>query len=132
MPKLQISLLTGRTIDQGTSKEYGKLTNEYFESVTICQLDPEDMERLGIKENDNVRVTTQFGSVTIKAIESTKAPHPKIAFIPYGPWANLVMDPQTHGSGMPSLKGIPAEITPAPDEEVLTLAELLTTHYGKE
>lgn len=131
MPKLRISLLTGRTIDQGTGKEYGKLTKEYFESVTICQMDPEDMERLGVKENENIKVTTNFGSVVIKAIPSTKAPHPQIAFIPYGPWANLVMDPQTHGSGMPSLKGISAEIKPARDEEVLPLLELLKIHYRK-
>ncbi len=131
MPKLRVSLLTGRTIDQGTGKEYGKLTKEYFESVTICQMDPEDMERLGVKENENIKVTTNFGSVVIKAIPSTKAPHPQIAFIPYGPWANLVMDPQTHGSGMPSLKGISAEITSARDEEVLPLLELLNIHYRK-
>jgi len=131
MPKLRVSLLTGRTIDQGTGKEYGKLTKEYFESVTICQMDPKDMESLGVKENEHIKVTTNFGSVVIKAIPSTKAPHPQIAFIPYGPWANLVMDPQTHGSGMPSLKGISAEITPARDEEVLPLLELLKIHYRK-
>jgi len=131
MPKLRVSLLTGRTIDQGTGKEYGKLTKEYFESVTICQIDPEDMTRLGVKENENIKVTTNFGSVVLKAILSTKAPHPQIAFIPYGPWANLVMDPQTHGSGMPSLKGISAEIKPARDEEVLPLLELLKIHYWK-
>jgi formylmethanofuran dehydrogenase subunit D len=131
MPKLQISLLTGRTIDQGTGKEYGKLTREYFESVTICLIDPIDMKRLGIQANENIKVTTNFGSVVLKAIKSTRAPHPKIAFIPYGPWANLVMDPQTHGTGMPSLKGISAEISPAYDEEVLTLLELLKIHYQK-
>jgi len=131
MAKLRILLLTGRTIDQGTGKEYGKLTKEYFESVTICQMDPEDMTRLGIKENENIRVTTNFGSVIIKAIPSTKAPHPQIAFIPYGPWANLVMNPETHGTGMPSLKGISAEITPAHDEEILPLLKLLKIHYRK-
>lgn len=131
MPKLQISLLTGRTIDQGTGKEYGKLTREYFESVTICLIDPADMKRLGIQANEKIKVTTNFGSVVLKAIKSTRAPHPKIAFIPYGPWANLVMDPQTHGTGMPSLKGISAEISPAYDEEVLPLLELLKIHYQK-
>ena len=131
MPKLWVSLLTGRTIDQGTGKEYGKLTKEYFESVTICQMDPKDMERLGVKENEHIKVTTNFGSVVIKAIPSIKGSHPQIAFIPFGPWANLVMDPQTHGSGMPSLKGISAEIKPARDEEVLPLLELLKVHYGK-
>jgi formylmethanofuran dehydrogenase subunit D len=35
MPKLEVSLLTGRTIDQGRGKERGKLSEEYWESVTI-------------------------------------------------------------------------------------------------
>jgi formylmethanofuran dehydrogenase subunit D len=30
---------------------------------------------------------------------------------------------------MPSLKGIPAEIEPAPKEKVLSLSELLDKHY---
>lgn len=131
MPKLKVSLLTGRTIDQGTGKEMGKLSKEYLESVVICQMDPEDMKFLGIKENNNVKVITDFGSVVLKAVKSARAPHPKVAFIPYGPWANIIMNPKTHGTGMPSFKGIPAEIEPAPEEKVLTLHDLLN-QYHKE
>ena len=131
MPKLKISLLTGRTIDQGTGKEYGKLSKEYSESVAICQMDPEDMKFIGVKENENVKVITDFGSVVIKVVESARAPHPRVAFIPYGPWANLIMDPKTHGTGMPSLKGIPAEIESALEEEVLSLPDILRKHYWK-
>ncbi len=125
MPKLKVSLLTGRTINQGRGKESGKLTKEYLDSVTICQIDPGDMKILGVKENTNVKVTTNFGSTVLKAMKSARAPHPKVVFIPYGPWASLVMDPRTHGTGMPSLKGIPAEIEPASTEEVLGLQDLL-------
>ena len=129
MPKLKGSLLTGRTIDQGTGKEMGKLSKEYLESVTICQMDPNDMKFLGIKENTNVKVVTDFGSVVLKAVKSARAPHPKVAFIPYGPWASLIMNPKTHGTGMPSLKGIPAEIEPAPKEKVLSLRDLLSQFH---
>jgi formylmethanofuran dehydrogenase subunit D len=130
MPKLRISLLTGRTIGQGIGKEYGKLSEEYQQSVATCEIDPNDMNRLGVRENDNVRVSTDFGSIVVKAIESARSPHPEVVFIPYGPWANRVVDPRTHGTGMPSLKGIPAEIEPAPDREVLRLPELLQIYYG--
>jgi len=132
MPKLKVSLLTGRTIDQGTGKEMGKLSKEYLESVVICQMDPEDMKFLGIKENNNVKVITDFGSVVMKAVKSARAPHPKVAFIPYGPWANIIMNPKTHGTGMPSFKGIPAEIEPAPEEKVLTLHDLLNQYYKEK
>jgi len=132
MPKLKISLLTGRTIDQGTGKEMGKLSKEYLESVVICQMDPEDMKFLGVKENNNVKVITDFGSVVLKAVKSARAPHPKVAFIPYGPWASIIMNPETHGTGMPSFKGIPAEIEPAPNEKVLSLHDLLNRYYKEK
>jgi len=132
MPKLKVSLLTGRTIDQGKGKEMGKLSKEYLESVVICQIDPNDMKSLGIKENTNVKVTTDFGSAVLKAVKSIRNPHPKVIFIPYGPWASLIMNPKTHGTGMPSLKGIPAEIEPAPNENVLSLQNLLKQQFHKE
>jgi len=129
MPKVKVTLLTGRTIDQGKGKEMGKLSKEYLESVIICQMDPKDMKSLGVKENTNVKVTTDFGSVVLKAVKSARAPHPKVAFIPYGPWASLIMNPKTHGTGMPSLKGISAEIEPAPNEKVLSLQNLLNQFH---
>lgn len=129
MPKLKVSLITGRTIDQGKGKEMGKLSKEYLKSVVICQIDPNDMKFLGVKENTNVKVTTDFGSVVLKAVKSARAPHPKVVFIPYGPWASLIMNPKTHGTGMPSLKGIPAEIEPAPNEKVLSLQNLLNQFH---
>jgi len=129
MSKLKVSLLTGRTIDQGKGKEYGKLSKEYWESVTICQMDPKDMTFLKIKENENIKVTTESGSVVMKAVKSARAPHPKVAFIPYGPWASIIMNTKTHGTGMPSLKGVPAEIEPAPKEKVLSLSNLLNKYY---
>lgn len=130
MPEERFLLVTGRTIYQGVGKEYGKLSKEYFESVSICEMDPEDMKELDIRENQNIKVTTDFGSVVVKAVESLRAPHHKIAYIPYGPWASLVVNPRTHGTGMPSLKGIPAVIESS-SEEVLELSELLEKYYGK-
>jgi len=131
MPKLKVSLLTGRTIDQGKGKEMGKLSKEYLESVIICQMDPKDMRSLGIKENTNVQVTTDFGSVVLRAVKSARTPHPKVVFIPYGPWASLIMNPKTHGTGMPSLKGIPAEVESAPNKKVSSLKNLLA-QFNKE
>jgi len=128
--KLKVTLITGRTIDQGTGKEHGKTSREYMESVAVCQLDPEDMKELGIRENESVRVTTEFGSVVVKAAKSKRAPHPRVVFVPYGPWANVVTDPETSGIGMPSFKGIPAEVEPAPAERVLSLQELLKKRFG--
>jgi formylmethanofuran dehydrogenase subunit D len=130
-PKLKVTLLTGRTIEQGAGKERGKSSKEYVESVSVCFMDPEDMKKLGIKDGVNVQVSTAFGSVVVKAKKSLRAPHPGVIFIPYGLWANVVVDPETHGIGMPSFKGIPATVEPAPDKPVLGLEELLKTVFRK-
>jgi len=130
-PKLKVTLLTGRTIEQGAGKERGKSSKEYVESVSVCFMDPEDMKKLGIKEGVNVQVSTAFGSVVVKAKKSLRAPHPGVIFIPYGLWANVVVDPETHGIGMPSFKGVPATVEPAPDKPVLGLEELLKTVFKK-
>jgi len=133
MPKLRVALLTGRTLRQGQGKEYGKLSERYWKSVAICEMDPDDMGKLGVKENGNVKITTDYGSVIVRAVKSLRAPHPGAVFVPYGPWASVVASPRTHGTGMPSFKGILAEIEPAPStERVLGLEELLKQHYQKE
>ncbi len=132
LEKLQVTLLTGRTIEQGVGKEEGKTSREYMESVSVCYMDPEDLKELGIKERTNILVSTDYGSVVVKALRSLRGPHPKVVFIPYGPWANIVVDPETHEIGMPSLKGIPANIKAAPGRSVLTLKELLKEQFGKQ
>ncbi|MGC9345811.1 MAG: molybdopterin dinucleotide binding domain-containing protein, partial [Candidatus Bathyarchaeales archaeon] len=126
-----VTLLTGRTIEQGVGKEHGKFSEEYMESVSVCYMDPADLKKLGIKEKTNVLVSTDYGSVVVKALKSLRTPHPRVIFIPYGPWANAVVNPETHSIGMPSLKGIPAEVEPAPDEPLLNLEELLKKQFRK-
>ncbi|HKZ95031.1 MAG TPA: molybdopterin dinucleotide binding domain-containing protein [Candidatus Bathyarchaeia archaeon] len=133
MPSLKVTLLTGRTLRQGQGKEYGKLSERYRKSVATCEIDPEDLKKLSIKDGTTVKVTTSYGSVAVRAIKSLRGPHPGSVFVPYGPWASVIVGSKTHGTGMPSFKGIEAVVEPADDDSrVLTLQELLLTHYGKK
>jgi formylmethanofuran dehydrogenase subunit D len=132
VPKLKVTLITGRTIEQGVAKERGKASEEYMESVSVCYMDPEDLKKLELKEKANILVSTDYGSVVVEAVKSLRGPHPGVIFVPYGPWANVVVDPETHGTGMPSLKGISAEVEPAPDKHVLSLKELLREQFGEK
>ena len=111
-------MITGRSVAQGRAKEKGKKTSEYIDSVTICEFDPKDLKALGVGPGENVRISTAHGRVVLKAVESKQAPHEGIIFIPYGAWANILISPETDGTGMPSFKGIPAEVTSAPDSKV--------------
>ncbi len=125
-------LVTGRTIYQGVGKEQGKLSDEYFQSVALCEMDPTDMHRMMIAEHSSVRITTPSGSVVVKAVESLRAPHPRMVYMPYGPWASILMASETEGTGMPSLKGVPATLKAVPQETVLTVRGLLDAHYREE
>ena len=130
--KLSALLVTGRTIEQGVGKEHGKASEDYLENVAVCHLDPEDLKQLKIKEKTPVQVSTLYGSVVVRAMKSRRGPHPRLVFMPYGPWANAIADPETDSIGMPSLKGVPAEVEPAPDKSVMSLKELLEKQFGKE
>jgi formylmethanofuran dehydrogenase subunit D len=129
--KLKVTLLTGRTIEQGVGKEAGKGTKEYFESTTMCYMDEGDMKKLGLKSNMNVEVTTPNGSVVLRAVKYPRGAMPGLIYIPYGPWANSIVSNETTSIGMPSFKGTPAEVQPAPDKQVLALKELLKIQFGK-
>jgi formylmethanofuran dehydrogenase subunit D len=114
----KVTLLTGRSIEQGVALEGEKLTRGYVLSTAVCDIDPDDMKELGIYDGDTVKVKTDYGEVLVSGIESTQAPHKGIVFIPMGLYANAVVNPETDSTGMPSYKGIEAIIELAPNERV--------------
>jgi formylmethanofuran dehydrogenase subunit D len=129
--KLHVTLLTGRTIEQGVGKEYGKASHEYYEACSMVYMDADDMRKLGVKNNTNVQVTTPNGSVVLKAVKYPRGPTPGLIYIPYGPWANSICSNATTSIGMPSFKGTPAEVEASPDKTVLSIEELLRSEFGR-
>jgi formylmethanofuran dehydrogenase subunit D len=130
-PKLRVTLLTGRTIEQGVGKEQGKSSHEYFEACSMVYMDAQDMKKLGIRNNTNVLVTTPNGSVVLKAVKYPRGSMSGLIYIPYGPWANSVCSDATTSIGMPSFKGTPAEVEAAPDKPLLSMEELLKSEFGR-
>jgi formylmethanofuran dehydrogenase subunit D len=129
--KLHVTLLTGRTIEQGVGKEYGKASQEYYDACSMVYMDADDMKKIGVKNNTSVQVSTVHGSVVLKAVTYPRGPTPGLIYIPYGPWANAICSDSTTSIGMPSFKGTPAEVDAAPDKKVLSLKELLRSEFGR-
>jgi formylmethanofuran dehydrogenase subunit D len=129
--KLHVTLLTGRTIEQGVGKEYGKASREYYNACSMVYMDADDMKKLNIRNNTNVLVTTPNGSVVLKAVKYPRSATPGLVYIPYGPWANAICSNATTSIGMPSFKGTPAEVEAAPDKTVLSIEELLRSEFGR-
>jgi len=126
---IEVNLITGRTIEQGASMEISKLSDEYTKATAICELDSEDMTQLGIKDGDNVKVSSVAGSVIVKARNATQGPHKGMAFIPMGPWANSITGTGSDSTGMPPFKGIDVKIEEAKAEKVLSARELIKEVY---
>ena len=61
---IEVTLITGRTIGQGITIDE-KCEEEYVKEVAICELNVKDMEKLGIKDGDVIRVSTQEGEVFV-------------------------------------------------------------------
>ncbi|MGZ4851153.1 MAG: molybdopterin dinucleotide binding domain-containing protein [Candidatus Bathyarchaeia archaeon] len=129
--KLKVTLLSGRTIEQGVGKEKGKASKEYFDACSMCYMDEGDMKKLGVKNNTNILVTTVNGSVVLKAVRYPRAATPGLIYIPYGPWANAVCSDKTTSIGMPSFKGTPAAVELASTKQVLSIEELLMSEFGR-
>ena len=130
MAAINLNLITGRSIQQGVAIEGGKEKPAYRTAAGIIELDPSDLKRLGAWRNTNVKVTSDYGSVVVKAIETTQGPHPGLGFIPMGPWANSIVNPNTYSTGMPTFKGTPVKVEVAINEPILLGIELVQKQCG--
>jgi formylmethanofuran dehydrogenase subunit D len=122
---LNAILITGRTINQGATIE-NKTSSDYQEATALCELNSKDIGILGIKVGSRISVKTDHGDVVVKLKENNGNPD-GMAFIPMGPWANAVVDPDTKGCGMPGFKGIKARLEPT-ENKVLSMKELIARY----
>jgi formylmethanofuran dehydrogenase subunit D len=110
MPETFI-FIPGRTSDQGCGISEGKFLEKYQREINSLQVAPGDMERLGIVAGDRVRLTSEHGQVDVAVIAAKKDELPEgLLFIAYGDISSRLMGGDTHGSGMPTSKGIDVQM----------------------
>lgn len=126
---MKFILNTGRTIWQGQAIESGKDLKMYVDAAAICQMNAEQMEKMGVKEEDNIKVVSDFGDVIVKVVMAKEELPEEMLYIPMGPWANRVIRPNTDSTATPSFKNVPVDITPT-EEAVLDMPTLMKG-YGK-
>jgi formylmethanofuran dehydrogenase subunit D len=106
-------LIGGRSASQGTSLCAGKLGTEYVDVSSTLEMNVEDMARLGLKDNDRVRVRSATGEIVVRCKGRAAKDLPSgLLFIAYGPLSSALMDGDTAGSGMPLSKNIEVQIEP--------------------
>ena len=107
MPETFI-LIPGRTSDQGCGISEGKFLEMYQREINTLQVAPGDMARLGLVDGDRVRLTGeegQFVEVNVTPAKKDELPEGML-FIAYGDISSRLMGGDTHGSGMPTSKGM--------------------------
>jgi formylmethanofuran dehydrogenase subunit D len=111
MSEVKMLLIAGRSLKQGTGLNMGKDSSEYREAVNTVELGKADMERLGLRAGDAVRLSSPIGSVEVRCRPGDLPEG--MAFIAYGPASSVLMDPETYASGMPVSKQIDVTVQPA-------------------
>ncbi|MHA1791174.1 MAG: molybdopterin dinucleotide binding domain-containing protein [Promethearchaeota archaeon] len=130
MPAIKIHVTSGATVPQGVvAKGGGKKLIDYKNNAAIIYLDMEDFKKLETYPGTAVELRNEFGKVTVTAQISPDSPHPGIGFMPRGPWANVIISPETRSSGCPMYKDTLVEIEPVPEKQPLEMAELMRTEY---
>ena len=105
-------LIPGRTSEQGCGISEGKFQEKYQNQINSLQVAPGDMQRLGLAEGDRVRLRSEEGlqvEVAVTAAKKDELPE-GILFIAYGDISSRLMGGDTHGSGMPTSKGLDVEL----------------------
>ena len=122
--KIDVIILTGRTLQQGIGLEVGKVSEEYSKSVNYAEVSRDDSRALGLTDGSPLEVTTANGKIVLHGrISETLSPG--LIFVPYGPWINQVLGSNTCSTSTPQLKGVPAELELAEGKHVPTLLDLV-------
>jgi formylmethanofuran dehydrogenase subunit D len=110
MPQTFI-LIPGRTSRQGCGISEGKFGPSYQEETQTLLMCPEDMQELGLNAGDRVRLSSDAGQAEVKVAPAKAGELPRgLLFIAYGDASSRLMGADTHGSGMPTSKGLDVTI----------------------
>jgi formylmethanofuran dehydrogenase subunit D len=108
-------LIPGRTSKQGCGISEGKFKEGYRSEITALQMNPADMQRWELQDGDRVRVTSDHGQIEVAVRTAPGDELPSgLLFIAYGDLSSRLMGGDTHGSGMPTSKGLDVTLQVVP------------------
>ncbi len=105
-------LIPGRSRNQGTSLNEGKLKDEYLRVTSTAELNEKDMQRLQLNDGDKIQLKSDAGRTVVKCKAKKAEDLPSgMIFIPYGPPSSQLMGADTGASGMPMSKHLQVQVT---------------------
>jgi len=98
------------------------MSPDFLKAVSVCQLSKEDYSTLALCEGRNVLLKNEFGQIVLVP-KVDAGLRQGMVFIPMGPWANVLVGPDTGGCGTPHFKGVEVEVE-ATDASVPEIRDL--------
>jgi formylmethanofuran dehydrogenase subunit D len=104
-------LIAGRSSRQGTSLNEGKFTPGYVAETGTVLVNAADMARLGLADGDRIRLRSENGACEVRC-QTAKGDEAPVGllFLAYGDASSRLMSGETHGTGMPTSKGVDVTI----------------------
>ena len=113
-PEYDIKIITRRDVFQASICEEDRFSDECLEMSALIVLDAAEMKRMGIRDGANARLTSNWGSVVVRARASPREEQKGLGFMVNGPWVNALVSDETP-DGIPAFKNIEAKITISKD-----------------
>ena len=104
-------LIAGSTTKQMVGIRNGSFDAGYQAEINELHIRPTEMKCLGLNSGDFVKLTSEFGEVQVVIKSSSDYELPSgLLFIANGETSSQLMGSDTHGTGMPTIKGIDVSV----------------------
>ena len=113
-PEYDIKIISRRDVFQASVCEEDRFSDECLELSALIVLDAAEMKRMGIRDGANVRLTSKWSSVVVRAMASPGEEQKGLGFMVNGPWVNALVSDETP-DGIPAFKDIEVKITISKD-----------------
>ena len=101
-PEYEIKIITYRDIFQVEAQERDRFGKDYEKISTSIVMSKNDMEKMGLKSGDRVKVANNNGSIVVEVRESKRNEPGGVAFMVNSPWSNVLVSGDTAGKGFPN------------------------------
>ena len=114
-PREPFIFIAGRSSRQGTSLNESKFGRDYLDETSTVLVHPDDLAELGIAAGERVRLRSDYGSCEVVCQATKPGDQPRgLLFMAYGDNSSKLMGGDTHGTGMPTSKGVDVQLERAP------------------
>ncbi len=110
-PEFDIRIVTYRDIFQVEALERDRFGEEYKKLSACIAMSKNDMQKMGFKPGDRVKLSSSSGSIIVEVKEIKKEEPGGVGFMVNSPWSNALVSGETGGKGIPEFKDITAKIS---------------------